>query len=263
MSGGAGDLPWTIAVPGVTLVCRHEPWDSAALGAPAAAIGDIAVAPDAAVAAIAEAAAALRDRLAAAGIALASARVPSRDLRATMLLEAAGFRWVELVLDPFRAPLPAVSAPDGVVVRPAETADLPVLGEIAATAFTTGRHALDPRLDPGLAGRRYRRWLETSVGDPRRTILAAHADGDLAGLFLTESPADGTVRWLLTAIAPAAQGRGIGRRVWSAVLALHAAAGIERVETTISTHNVAVLNLYAQLGFRFGEPRASFHWVPG
>ena len=49
--------------------------------------------------------------------------------------------------------------------------------------------------------------------------------------------------WHLTAVAPDAQGRGVGRSLWRTMLLRHRAEGVGVVETTISGHNPAVMNL--------------------
>jgi ribosomal protein S18 acetylase RimI-like enzyme len=67
----------------------------------------------------------------------------------------------------------------------------------------------------------------------------------------------------LTAVAPGAQGKGVGRRIWRSVLMLHKAQGIETVETCVSGHNDRVLNLYATLGFRVSGAEMTFHWIRG
>ena len=68
-----------------------------------------------------------------------------------------------------------------------------------------------------------------------------------------------TGRGHLTAIAPAFQNRGIGKALWRAMLSRHYQAGMRAVETTVSAHNTAVLNLYAQLGFRLHPGGMTLH----
>ena len=83
----------------------------------------------------------------------------------------------------------------------------------------------------------------------------------MAGFFIVEERPDGSVYWHLTAIAPASQGKGIGKRLWSAMVRRCVDSGASRIETTISAHNTPVMNIYAGLGFRFGSPRLTLHWV--
>ena len=113
------------------------PWDTEVFGFPVASIDRIAVAPTAVPG---PALAALRDWLAGAGIGLASCRIESRSLRASMLLESAGFRFIETVYDPILAPLPSEPGdPAGIEVRPPHPDELAALDAIALESFTTGQ----------------------------------------------------------------------------------------------------------------------------
>ena len=72
---------------------------------------------------------------------------------------------------------------------------------------------------------------------------------------------DGTCYWHLNAVATELQGKGYGRRAWSAMLQHAQANGARRVRTSIVARNHRVLNLYARLGFRFPPPLMTLHWV--
>ena len=67
---------------------------------------------------------------------------------------------------------------------------------------------------------------------------------------------------VLVALAPELSGKGLGRRIWCAVLAMHHHEGVEEVATSISSHNSIVHNLYVSLGFRFPLPEIILHWCP-
>ena len=251
------------------------PWDTATFGFGVAEIREIRADRAADLPAVIAAFRAWSD---AARVRLASCRLDHDRLRESIALEAAGFRFIELVYEPVLDPLPDVAAPDHpIVIAAAIAADLEPIAAIAREAFTTGRFALDPRLDPTLNGRRYAGWVESSFAGSRQTVLKATLGGELAGFFIVEdlaSPGDAEAGseggppvsrhgayWHLTAIAPAWQGRGIGRSVWQAMLRRARSEGATWVRTTISGHNVAVLNLYARLGFRFTTPRLTLHWL--
>jgi RimJ/RimL family protein N-acetyltransferase len=180
-----------------------------------------------------------------------------------MFLEAHGFRFIEMVLHPRLAGLSALALPeDDLQIMPAGAADLPGLVAIAEQAFTHERYHVDPRLDPRLGDRRYGRWVRSSLDHPTQRLLKVLDAERVIALFLVEKRTDGSAYWHLTAIAPEWQGQGYGRRVWQAMLRRHQAEGCESVTTTISARNTPVLNLYAQLGFRFLPPEMTFHWLP-
>jgi ribosomal protein S18 acetylase RimI-like enzyme len=191
---------------------------------------------------------------------LVCCRLPHGRLREAGWLESRRFRFIEMIYRPRLDALQAWRASAGaVVVSQATAADLPSIEAIAASAFTTGRFLLDPRLDPGLSGKRYRQWVRNSFDDPRHQVLKAEVDGALVGFFVVEERADTTAYWHLTAIAPLQQGRGLGKAVWQAMLERHRRAGLLAVETTVSAHNLPVLSLYGRLGFRYAAAEMTFH----
>ena len=244
---------------GAVLECSLVPWDSEIFGFPVAQITRVALEEDA------QPAEALREFQAWCdehAVRLVSCRLDHLQLRESMALEDAGFRFVEMVyrlrLDSFER----IDPPrDVVLVTPASPSDLSPIEEIAYAAFTTGRFLLDRRLPPDLSNRRYATWVRNSLDAPRHTILKAQVAGDLVGFFIVEDRPDGSVYWHLTAIAPGWQGRGIGSSLWRTMLLRHRTEGATSVETTISGHNLAILNLYERLGFSFSSAQMTFHWL--
>lgn len=193
---------------------------------------------------------------------IVSSRLPDHQLRESMFLEANGFRFVEMVLHPTLENLQSRNIPqDDLLIAPAQESDLPLLQEIAERAFRHERYHVDPRLDPRLADLRYGRWVANSLGHPQQRLLKITHGERLVALFLVESRDSRTAYWHLTAVSPRFQGSGYGYRVWQSMLRYHQAEGCEGLMTTISARNVAVLNLYAKLGFRFRPPEMTFHWI--
>lgn len=238
------------------------PWDTESFGVPVARIDRLHVhADDAAKLAQAR----LHAWLAARQVGLASCRLPDDRLAESLWLEDAGFRFVEMVYGlavdlppPVEDPVTTAGPP----WAPAQRDDLGALQAIAATAFRTGRLQVDPRLDPAWSGRRYADWVRRSLDDPAHEVLVARIDETVAGFFIVEQTDARSCYWHLTAVAPGLQGQGLGRILWQAMMQRHAAAGIARVRTTIAARNIAVVNLYASLGWRFVSCEATFHWVP-
>lgn len=193
---------------------------------------------------------------------LVSCRLEHTRLRESMALEALGFRFVEMVYSPKFDALASVVAPRRAVqVTEAVLGDLGRIEEVAYSVFTTGRYYLDWRLEPELSKRRYSYWVKSSFDNPRHSVLKAQLDGDLVGFFIVERRPDGSAYWHLTAIAPRWQGQGLGASVWQTMLMRHRDEHATFVETTISAHNTAVINLYARLGFSFQPARMTFHWL--
>jgi ribosomal protein S18 acetylase RimI-like enzyme len=90
--------------------------------------------------------------------------------------------------------------------------------------------------------------------------VARHED-EAVGFFVVEHRPAGTVYWHLTAVAPGWQGMGIGGDLWRTMLLRHRTEAASEVETTISGHNLAAINMYARLGFSFPASAMTFHWL--
>lgn len=235
------------------------PWDTAVFGFPVLQITRIEVRGPAADPAL-SAFEAVRDRL---GAGLVSCRLAHDRLKESMLLEAHGFRFIEMVYQPELDDLQIrkLDPESGLSVARAEQVQLPLLLDIAGSAFRNERFHMDPRVDPALGDQRYRNWVMSSLNHPRQRLYAL-SDGDrLVAFFVTEMLPDGTCYWHLNAVAPQVQGQGYGRRAWLAMLHQAREAGARRVRTCIVARNHRVLNLYARLGFRFPPPMMTFHWV--
>ncbi len=193
---------------------------------------------------------------------LVSCRLDHERLRESMFLEARGFRFIELVYQPRFAAVQAIPDADhGIEVRTAAEKDEPEIAAIAATAFTTGRYRLDWRLAVESNGLRYAAWIRNSFANPAHRVLKAVENDRIVAFFVVETRPGGLCYWHLTAVAEGYRGRGVGRRVWQAMMMLHKADGIEAIETLVSGHNLPVLNLYAALGFRLQRAQMTFHWL--
>lgn len=249
----------TIAARGFEVDVFLVPWDTEIFGFPVAQIDRLALSSGAD---LADGMRLLQGWMDHHQVRLASCRLDSRALHESMLLETHGYRFVEMVYSPVLAPITPVGPEDGeLLVEDVGEADLPAIEAIAGTAFETGRYKLDWRIDPAASDRRYRIWVRNSFADLKQQVLKATLAGELVGFFIVEEQPDRSAYWHLTAIAPAFQGKGIGKRVWSAMVRRHHQGGLLRIETTISAHNPPVMNIYGALGFKFGAPRMTLHWV--
>jgi ribosomal protein S18 acetylase RimI-like enzyme len=237
------------------------PWDTEILGMPVAQINELRVTDPVAAARDYEEFASwcAHER-----IALCSCRVPAQHVADSIFLEERGFRCIELNYLPRLERLQTRSLPqDTLRVASATPQDREVLADMAAQVFRHGRFHQDPRLDPALGDRRYRAWLWNAFERPAQRVLKCLQDETTVAFFVVESPQPGQCFWSLTGLAPGLQGRGLGKRVWQTMLRYHQTGGADTVSTSISSHNVAVFNLYVALGFRFPAPSVTLHWCPG
>jgi len=193
---------------------------------------------------------------------LVSCRLAQGNLRESGFLEALGFRFIELNLRPTRSGLGEFRADPELTIQPADAADAAELADFAGRIFQTGRLQLDPQVDSAIGDRRYAAWVNRAFENLGQTVLKCLMCGRMIGFMVVEQPAPTSRFWSLVGLAPGVAGRGLGRRMWQSMLAHHYAEGVEEVSTSISSHNVAALNLYAALGFRFPAPSLTLHWCP-
>ena len=236
------------------------PWDTEIVGAPVAQISELRISDPVAAARDYQEFASwcARER-----VSLCSCRVPAERVADSMFLEERGFRCIELNYVPRLEQLQARSLPqDSLLVQPATAQDREPLADMAGQVFRHGRFHQDPRIDPALGDRRYRAWMWNAFERPTQRVLKCLQDEAIVGFFVVESPQPGHCFWSLTGLAPGLQGRGLGRRVWQAMLRHHQSEAAHTVSTSISSHNVPVFNLYVALGFRFPAPSVTLHWCP-
>lgn len=251
--------PFKLDTTALALSIGMVPWDSDVFGFPVAQVETIRVFD--AVSAIADFQLAW-EWLNRHGVRMVSCRLPHDKLEESFLLEREGFKFIEMVLHPQMESLRAFEFEDDELsVSPAEPSDLPVLIAIAESAFGSERFHVDPRVDTGRADARYGNWVSSCLAHPKQVLLKVMSGDEIVALFVVEILNLGTAYWHLTAVAPNMQGKGFGRRAWRAMMRHHKLQKVESIKTTISARNSRVLNLYARLGFRFGSPETTFHFM--
>lgn len=119
-------------------------------------------------------------------------------------------------------------------------------------AFAHGRFHRDFNLPRAGADLRYDNWLKQLLAAGQ--VYGLYWQGELAG-FIAYS--DNNL--LLHALAEQQRGRGRAKYWWSAVCAELLATGHDEVKSSVSASNLAVLNLYASLGFSFKHPQDIYH----
>jgi RimJ/RimL family protein N-acetyltransferase len=238
---------------------KRAPWDEAVCQFPVIQIDQIEVRGDGArvdMRAFEHA----RERI---GAGLVSCRLGHDRLAESMLLEACGFRFIEMLYAP-QLDLVALDASvmqDELTIELATEEHMPALLRIAGSAFQNERFKMDPRLDPSISDRRFQNWVASTPGHPTQQLYVIFDHGRLIAFFIVELQADGTCYWHLNAVAPDAQNQGYGRRVWSGMTRHANRLGAHQVRTSVAARNTRVLSLYARLGFTLPAPVMTFHWV--
>jgi ribosomal protein S18 acetylase RimI-like enzyme len=214
---------------------ERVPWDSAALGCDAYELSSAAPAV------------------------LAQVRAPGHytvrtdPLADKRILHENGFYYCDTLIEPFCAALAFTPHPHPAVGVSRDAALEPLLA-ICRGAFEQGRFHRDFKVKRAAADLRYANWLKT-----------LHAAGKVYGLLWEEELAGFIAheggKLVLHALGPKHRSRGIARHLWSAVCADLARQGEKELTSSISATNLAALNLYASLGFRFRNPVDVYHRV--
>lgn len=253
------DLTGFIDTADLSLTWTEAPWDSVIFGYPVLQITGIEVRGPNAADAIEQ----FERALDASGSKLVSCRLSHERLRESMLLESIGFKFIEMIYHPGLNGLQTCAPFSGhdLTVARAESADMSSVIAIAGVAFRNERFHVDPRLSATLGDQRYQNWVRSAANHPVQRLYVVRDGLSVIAFFVTENLANGTCYWHLNAVAPEAQGKGYGKRSWQAMLEHARSEGVKRVQTSIVARNHRVLNLYAQLGFKFPPPMMTFHWV--
>lgn len=167
------------------------------------------------------------------------------------LLHKHGFHYCDTLLEPFctKQKLKPVSHPDATISKQAEWDGLL---QICHGAFVHGRFHRDFNLDRAHADLRYDNWLH-QLHD-KSAVYGLYWRGDLSGFI---AHVDNNL--VLHAVAAAQRGKGHAKYWWSAVSTELLDAGHAEVHSSISAANLAVLNLYASLGYSFRNPQDVYH----
>jgi ribosomal protein S18 acetylase RimI-like enzyme len=234
------------------------PWDAAIFGFE---IGDYRLPADATAFDSTALQAALERWADAERIELISATAPFADRDRARLLDAAGFRLIDVslrVTNPRLAAtiLPAARTP----VREAIAQDLPRLEQIATNAFRFGRYHADSRFPPPLANDRFRHWIINAVRSDD-TVFVQELAATVHG-FLHVRVDGKSADLRLGAVDPGAADPFSGPDLYAASLQALQQRGVTRATARVPAANVSALNLYASLGFRFDAPDAVYHWRP-
>ncbi|AXA94081.1 GNAT family N-acetyltransferase [Massilia sp. YMA4] len=174
------------------------------------------------------------------------------------LLARHGFHYCDTLLATraSAARLRDVPASAGIAIEriDAHHADAAAVLAICHGAFAHGRFQRDFMLDRAGADRRYDSWLAQLLA--AGNVWSLRADGAVAG-FIGHHGAS----LVLHAVGASHRGRGLARHWWHLAASELFQAGHAEVSSSVSAANVAVLNLYASLGFAFDHPQDVYHRI--
>jgi hypothetical protein len=167
------------------------------------------------------------------------------------LLHEFGFYYCDTLIEPHcnAARLRAEQHPDAAISRSVDTVQVLAIGH---GAFEHGRFHRDFNLPRTAADLRYDNWLKQLL--EAQQVYGLYWQGILAGFICYSGN-----NLVLHAVAEKYRGKGLSKYWWSAMCAKLLANGHDEVKSSISAANLAVVNLYASLGFSFNNPRNIYH----
>jgi ribosomal protein S18 acetylase RimI-like enzyme len=169
------------------------------------------------------------------------------------ILHEKGFYYCDTLIEPFclADEFKPISHP---AARFSREAGLEFLLEISRDAFEHGRFHRDFNVERARADLRYENWLRALHAAGK--IYGLLWEGELAGFIAHEE-----AKLVLHAMGRTHRGRGIAGYLWSEVCADLARQGARELSSSISACNLAAVNLYCALGFRFRKPVDVYHRV--
>jgi ribosomal protein S18 acetylase RimI-like enzyme len=245
--------------PALDMTWHLAPWDREVFGGDTAAIESIYIKDEIGAAAAFKP---FQDWCRDDRIRLVSCRLPHEQIVECGFLEGQGFRFIEIIYRPSLKGLGSFVEDPEIIVSIAAQSDLPEICSIAGQIYETGRLHLDPQVGPEIGNRRYALWAARAFDHPGQTVVKCQINGRIVAYWIVEAPTPVSRYWSIGGLAPGLSGQGLGRRLWRAMLAFHRREGVDEISTSISSHNIAVHNLYASLGFRMSAPSTTLHWCP-
>lgn len=124
--------------------------------------------------------------------------------------------------------------------------------DICNGAFHHGRFHRDFNLSQLKADERYNNWLLQLIES--NSVYSLLYKNKTVGFIAVQNST-----LLLHAISRDFQGKGLAKYLWTPVCDVLFEAGFDEISSSISVSNIAVLNLYTSLGFRFRSPVDVYH----
>lgn len=167
------------------------------------------------------------------------------------LLHEFGFYYCDTLIEPYCSMdmfVPFESSDAAV----AQGVSLELLLKICDGAFTHGRFHRDLNIRKAQADLRYNRWLSQLYGAGKVRDLIYQ---DVLAGFIAISENN----LVLHALASDWRGKGLAKYLWTPVCLGLFSAGFNEIKSSVSVSNIAVMNLYSRLGFRFRNPVDVYH----
>jgi len=167
------------------------------------------------------------------------------------LLHRYEFYYTDTLLEPWCCPQQFVPHPHPEVSLNMDVA-IDDLLPMCERSFVYGRFHRDFNLSSQQSDQRYKQWLTQMHHS--EGVMGLLFQNELAGFIAHE---EGALR--LHAVDKRYRDRGLAKYLWTAACMYLFEHGINEIHSSISAANLAVVNLYASLGFRFRHAVDVYH----
>jgi len=183
-------------------------------------------------------------------------KVNSTELEKIHFLEDLGFNYMEsqyevkkIITEPYKTSpfskhclLKSLGCSDKEMIKKIEY--------IITTSFDTDRYYLDPKFDKKYSGLRYKNWFLNSLYDQNylTNYYIAKRKGDLIGFLMVKNEFD-KIYLALGGVSNEFKGFGFYASLLTDYLNQAFSQGHKTIYSSISSHNLEILNIYIYLGF--------------
>lgn len=186
---------------------------------------------------------------------MAFIKVDSKDIKTIHLLEKLGFNYIGCQYKISVRLEKAYDIPHykHFYLKKVEKSDVRAIegiSKIAETTFVTDRYYIDPEIERGLSGKRYKNWLINSFKDESYETYkyCFKSNNKIAG-FLMIKREESEINLALGGVAPRLKGVGIYLSLLIEYLNRYYLGGEKSVYGLSSGLNIDVFNMYNYLGF--------------
>jgi len=167
------------------------------------------------------------------------------------VLEQYGFYYCDTLIEPFCSQEQFIAHQDKRTSL-SQAVTLEDLLRISKQAFIFGRFHKDFNISNTMADQRYDDWLTQLFNEGKVTGLLFNSQ--LAGFIAVDNS-----HLVLHALHSEFRGQGIAKFLWSDVCSKLFASGVGEISSSISAANLAAVNLYSSLGFKFRNAQDIYH----
>ena len=183
-------------------------------------------------------------------------KVNNLELEKIHYLEELGFNYMESqyrLKKMLTAPYKVSPFSKHCVLQAVDYSDIKTLENIeniVTTTFDTDRYYLDPKLDKKYSGLRYKNWFINSLNDQNYSIYSyvSKKHDDIIGFHMVKQEAN-DIYLALGGVSNDYKGYGFFASLLTDYLNYAFSQGFKKFYSSISSHNLEILNIYIYLGF--------------